>query len=108
MGPQFLVPFMVAEHVKDTPHHGVRHGTDGPLLPTADGEALIEGRERRVLGPHGRMGELGQDRPEGAMALAGFARALLARTYIIPWGHPGPGGQARRGLKARDIAIPIS
>jgi hypothetical protein len=35
------------------------------------------------------------------MTLAGFARALLACTVIIPWGHPGPCGQARRGRKAR-------
>src|SRR5207245_388212 len=49
------------------------------------------------------MGELSQDRPEGAITLAGFARALLARTFIIPWCHPGPCGQARCGLKARHI-----
>ena len=46
------------------------------------------------------MGELGQDRPEGAMALAGFARALLARTFIISRGHTGPSGQTRGGFKA--------
>src|SRR5207302_6390135 len=49
------------------------------------------------------MGELGQDRPEGAITLAGCSRALLARTFIIPWCHPGPCGQARCGLKARHI-----
>jgi len=37
------------------------------------------------------------------MTLAGFARALLARTCIMPWGHPGPGGQARGGRTARQI-----
>jgi hypothetical protein len=70
---------------------------------TSDGEALIEGREIRVLGPLGSMRELGQDRPEQAIALAGFARALLPRTCIIPWCHTGPFDQARRGLKARHI-----
>src|SRR4030095_10424056 len=37
------------------------------------------------------------------MPFAVFPRALLARTFIIPWGYPGPGGQARGGLKPRHI-----
>jgi hypothetical protein len=41
IGPYFTVPFIAGEHVKDTTHHRVRYGNDGPLLPTADGEALI-------------------------------------------------------------------
>ena len=74
-----------------------------PILPTPCREALIQRREIRPLGPDGGMGELGQDGSEGTIPLAGFARALLARTFIIPWGHPGPGSQAWRGLKARHI-----
>jgi hypothetical protein len=50
LGPQFTILFIAREHVKDTTHHGVRHGNDGPFLPPADGEALIEGRQIRVLG----------------------------------------------------------
>src|SRR5262249_10929990 len=41
IGPQFTVTFIAREHVKDTTHNGVRHGNDGPLLPTADGQTLI-------------------------------------------------------------------
>jgi hypothetical protein len=41
IGPYFTVPFIAGEHVKDTTHNRVRYGNDGPLLPTADGEALI-------------------------------------------------------------------
>src|SRR6266704_2216005 len=49
------------------------------------------------------MGELGQDRPEGPIALTRFARALLAGTFVVAWGHPGPRGQARCRLKPRHI-----
>src|SRR5437879_1699258 len=41
IGSQFTVHFIAGEHVKNTTHNGVRHGNDGPLLPPADGEALI-------------------------------------------------------------------
>ncbi len=41
VGPQFAVHFIAGEHVKDTTHNGVRHGNDGPLLPTTYSEALI-------------------------------------------------------------------
>src|SRR5262245_17110095 len=81
----------------------MRYDNDGPLLSTAYGEALIEDGERGVLCPHSGVGELGQERPEGAIALPRFARALLARTFILPWCHTGPCGQARGGLKARHI-----
>src|SRR5262245_9694756 len=75
IGPEFTVSCMAGEPVKDTPQNGVRHGHGGSLLPTADGEALIEGRKRRVLGPHSSMGELGQDRPEGD-CLCGFCPSV--------------------------------
>src|SRR5215510_2062061 len=81
----------------------MRYDNDGLLLSMAYGEALIEGGERGVLCPHSGVGELGQERPEGAIALPRFARALLARTFILPWCHTGPCGQARGGLKARHI-----
>ena len=45
------------------------------------------------------MGELGQHRPQGAIALAGFAGALLPRTFVVAWGHAGPCRQTGRGLK---------
>jgi hypothetical protein len=35
VGPQFPVFFLAGEHVKDTTHHGVRHGNDRPLLAPA-------------------------------------------------------------------------
>ena len=49
------------------------------------------------------MGELGQDGSDGTIPLAGFARALLARTFIISRGHTGPCGQTRGGFKACHI-----
>src|SRR5262249_46542584 len=45
--------------------------------------------------PYGGMVARGQDGPEGAMALAGCNRALLARPCIVAWGHAGSGGQTR-------------
>src|SRR4029434_3827458 len=45
------------------------------------------------------MGELGQRRLQGAIALAGFAGALLPRTFVVAWGHAGPCRQTGRGLK---------
>jgi len=51
------------------------------------------------LGAHRRMGELGQHRLQGAIALAGFAGALLPRTFVVAWGHAGPCRQTGRGLK---------
>ncbi len=49
VGPQVAGHFMAGEHVKATAHEGVRDGKDGPLLATADGEALGEGGERGAL-----------------------------------------------------------
>ncbi len=107
IGPQFTVPFMAGEHGKDTPHDGVRHSKDGPLLPTADGEALREGRERRVLGPHGSMGELGQDRPEGRLPLRVLPERCVPALASVPGATPAQA--ARRGaVSKRDISIPIS
>ena len=103
VGPQVTVHFMAGEHVKDTAHDGVRYGNDSPLLSTAYGEALVEGGAIGVLGPHGGMGELGQDRPEGPIALTRSARAVLTRAFVVAWGHPGPRGQARCRLKPRHI-----
>jgi transposase len=83
----------------DADHNRVRHSDDGPRLPTACGETLIPRREISVLGIHGRMRQLGQDRPEGTVAFAGFTWALLARTFIIAWCHTSPGRQTRRCFK---------
>src|SRR5262249_35747685 len=78
VGPQFAVRFLTGEHMKSTDHHRVCHGDDGSLLPTAYCETVIQRREIGVLGPHGRMRQLGQDGSQGAIALTGFARASLA------------------------------
>src|SRR5262249_23783597 len=107
IGPEFTISCMAGEPVKDTPQNGVRHGHGGSLLPTADGEALREGRERRVLGPHSSMGELGQDRPEGRCPLRIVPECCLPALASFP-GAP-PAQAARRGaVSRRDISIPIS
>src|SRR5215813_658208 len=87
VGPSFAVGFLAGEHVKSTAHDRVGHRDHGPILPTTCREALIQRREIRPLGPDGGMGELCQDGPEGAIPLAGFARALLARTVIVARSH---------------------
>jgi hypothetical protein len=90
VGPSCAVGFLAREHVKDTAHDRVGHGDHRPMLPTTCREALRQRRERRPLGPDGGMDEWGQDGAEGAIPLAGFARALLARTCIVARGHAGP------------------
>src|SRR5215510_16014983 len=87
VGSSFAVGFLAREHVKDTAHDRMCHGDNRPILPTPGREALIQRREIRPLGSDGGMGELGQDGSEGTIPLAGFARALLARTFIVARGH---------------------
>src|SRR5215510_11410923 len=99
VGPSFAIGFLAREHVKDTTHDRVCHSDNRPILPTPCREALIQRREIRPLGPDGGMGKLGQDGSEGAIPLAGFARALLARTFIVARSHAGPCGQTRCGFK---------
>jgi hypothetical protein len=100
MSSSCAIGFLAREHVQDTPHERMCHSDNRPMLPTPCREALIQRRERRPLGPYGGMGELGQDGAEGAMPLAGFARALLARTCIVARSHAGPCGQTWGSLKA--------
>src|SRR5215831_17172715 len=57
-GPELAIWFLTGEPMKDADHDRVCHGDDGPLLPTACGETLIQRRERGVLGMHGRMRQL--------------------------------------------------
>jgi hypothetical protein len=95
VSPEFAIRFLAGKQMKNTDHDRMRYSDDRSLLPTTCGKALIERGEIRVLGPHGSMRELGQDRSEGAMAPAGFARALLAHTFVVAWGHTGPPRAAR-------------
>src|SRR5262245_60328803 len=97
--PQFAVRFIAGKHMKDTPHDRMCHRNDSPLLPTPCSEAMVECGEIRPLGAHRRMGELRQHRPQGAIALPCFARALFPRTFVIAWGHTGPRCQTGRSLK---------
>src|SRR5215831_12191295 len=90
VSPQLAVRCIAREHVKDTPHDRVCHGDDRPLLAPAHRKTLIQRGEIRVLRTHSRMGKLGQDRPEGSIALAGFARALLPSTLVVARGYTGP------------------
>ena len=99
VGPSFAVGFLAREHMKDTAHDRVCHGDHRPILPTTCRQALIQRREIRPLGSYGGMGELGQDSSEGTIPLAGFARALLARTFIVARGHAGPCRQTRCSFK---------
>src|SRR5215510_12665924 len=96
-----MVRYIAGEHIKDTLHDRVRDRDDGPLFPTTGGQTLIQRREIRPLGPYGGMGELGQDGSQGTIPLAGFARALLARTFVIAWSYAGPGCQSGRRLEPR-------
>jgi hypothetical protein len=82
-------PVLVIRFMKDAGHHRVGHGDDGPRLSTACGKAPIQRREIGALGMHGRMRQLGQDRPEGTVPLAGFICAV--RWYL------------RYALSSRDV-----
>jgi hypothetical protein len=64
VAPELVIRFLTGEPMKDADHARVGHGDDGPRLPTACGETLIPRREISVLGIHGRMRQLGQDRVE--------------------------------------------
>jgi len=80
VGPECVIRFLTGEHMKDTDHDRVGHGDDGLLLPTAYGETLIQRREIGALGMHGRMRQLGQDRPEGLVIL-GLADLMLVTDF---------------------------
>jgi hypothetical protein len=47
--PELVIWFLTGEHMKDTDHDRVGHGDDGPLLPKACSETLIQRREIGVL-----------------------------------------------------------
>jgi hypothetical protein len=74
---------------------------NGPFFPTPRGAALIQRREIRVLGAHGRMGELGEDCPSEAIALAGVAGALFSCTFVAAWRHACPCCKLGRSAKPR-------
>ena len=99
VAPELGIRFLTGAQMKDADPDRVGHGDDGPRLPTACGETLIPRREIGPLGLHGCMCQLGQDRPEGTGALAGFTGALLARPVIIAWCHTSPRRQTRRRLQ---------
>src|SRR5262249_17725626 len=77
----------------------VCHGDNRPIFPTTCCQTLIQCREICPLGSDGGMGELGQDGAEGPIPLARFARALLARTFIVARGHASPRSQTWCGFK---------
>jgi hypothetical protein len=106
IGPQLARRFMTGARVKRTDDNRMGHGHDGPFLPPAGSQALVRGGQIRSLGPGGGMGDLGQARAQGAMALAGLARPLFAGTLVIPWGHPRPGRQATGRANASHIGAP--
>ncbi len=77
VGPQFTVQFMAGEHMEGTHNDGVGNGHDRPLSPATGGQALIQGRQVGPFGPRSSVSQLRQAGPQGAIALAGLARACL-------------------------------
>ena len=54
--PQFTMWFVAREHGKRADDDRVGHGHHRAFLPTTGGKPMIEGRQIRVLRPHGDMG----------------------------------------------------
>ena len=99
VGPSFAVGFLAREHVKDTAHDRVCHSDNRPILPNdvpRGADTTLRDTSPSSVRRHGRVGSgwLGGDVP-----LAGFARPLLACTFIIARGHTSPGSQTRCGFK---------
>lgn len=93
--------------MKRTDHDGVGHRDDGLFLPPTSAQTLVQVGQIHLLRLDGCMGDLGQVRAQGAITLAGLARPLFPRTFIIARGHPHRGRQATGRAKAR-ISVPYS
>jgi hypothetical protein len=70
VGPERMVGLVTGQHVERTDDDGMRHRDHGPCLPTACGQAMLEGRDGGPCGPGRRVGHLRQAGAQGAMALA--------------------------------------
>ena len=99
VGPELVVWCLTGEPRQGADQERVGHGDDGPLRPATCRETRIQRRELRALGLHGCLGPRGQDRPERAMALAGFPGALCAGPVVVAWCHTSPRGQTWRHCK---------
>src|SRR3712207_2377153 len=91
---------MVGDH-----QDGMGYGDNGFLPPSTGCDPLVERSPIGLLGVGCPVGRFGAGLPQPGTALARFPAPPLARTLMIAWTDPCPGGEVLRAGKAPHIHL---